>query len=214
MSRAAGRKGTGRPPDPAYGSFDKGIPGGIRHADANPDALATVTQPAAAEPLEEFRGMMAHGVPPQTGEHYQREMQDHARHPYQPEYSKPAPAIIPVPVYTVERASGYRPLADASARRITVPAAGSEPAEICGQDENRSLVQLLNEDSTHNCRIGKLENLAYDAQNQVIVGGARLPAAATGYTVLRIQGPLWAVSETSSAVVISVITEYEIANAQ
>src|SRR5487761_411211 len=98
MSRASGRKGTGRAPEPQYGSFDKGIPGGIRHVDANPNALATVAEPPRKEQLAEFRGMMAHGVAPGTGEHYQREMQAHARHPYQPEFDDLPPEVTPVPV--------------------------------------------------------------------------------------------------------------------
>ena len=213
MTRAGGRKSTGRTPDPEYGSFNKGIPGGIRHVDANPDALATVARPAVAEPLEEFRGMMAHGVPPQSGEHYQREMADHARHPYQPEYEKLPPEITPVPVYVVEEAAGPRPLAHASTRHIIAPAAGSEPVSVCGQDVTRFLVQMLNEDTTHNCRFGTLDNLQWDPANSKITGGARLPAGATGYTVVKTQGPLYVVSEDSSTPALSIILEFEIAGA-
>ena len=213
MSRAGGRKGTGRTPDPQYGSFGKGIPGGIRHVDANPNALATVAEPAVAEPLEEFRGMMAHGVAPGTGEHYQREMQDHARHPYQPEYEDLPPGITPVPVYVVESGAGPRPLAHASTRHIIAPAAGTEPVSVCGQDINRFLVQMLNEDTTHNCRFGQLADLQWDSANSKITGGARLPAGATGYTVVKTQGPLYVVSEDSNTPALSIILEFEITGA-
>jgi hypothetical protein len=82
---------------------------------------------------------------------------------------------------------------------------------ICGANQARSLVQLLNEDSTHQARFGQLEDLIYDAQNSVITGGARIPAGASGYMVFRSQDELYAISETSSTVVISVILESEIA---
>jgi hypothetical protein len=211
MSRAGGRRGTGRTPDPQYGSFDKGIPGGIRHVDKNEPVEQQ--EPAVAEPLDEFRGMMAHGVPPADVGHYNREMAEHARHPYKPGYEELPPGASPVPVYIVEGGSGPRPRAHASTRHITVPAAGSEPVWVCGQDANRSLIQLLNEDSAHNCRFGQLGDLQYDAENTAITGGARLPAGATGYTVIRTPGPLYVISETSSTAVISVITEYEIPGA-
>lgn len=211
MSRAGGRRGTGRTPDPQYGSFDKGIPGGIRHVDAN--APVEHQEPAVAEPLEEFRGMMAHGVPPADVGHYNREMAEHARHPYKPGHEEIPPGTAPVPVYIVEGGSGPRPLAHASTRHITVPAAGGEPVSVCGQDASRSLIQLLNEDSTHNCRFGQLGDLQYDPQNTAVTGGARLPAGATGYTVIRTQGPLYVVSEDSGTPVLSVILEFEIPGA-
>ena len=85
--------------------------------------------------------------------------------------------------------------------------------QILGEDDNRALVQLLNEDSTNNARIGQLGDLTFDAANSVITGGARLPADATSYTVLRTQGPLWGIADAASTVVISVITEFEIADA-
>ena len=47
----------------------------------------------------------------------------------------------------------------------------------------------------------------------MIAGGARLPADATTYTVLRTQGPLWGIADAASTMVISVITEFEIADA-
>lgn len=212
MSRAHGRRGTGRTPDPQYGSTDKGIPGGIRHVDAN--APAEQQEPAVAEPLDEFRGMMAHGVPPLDVGHYNREMAEHARHPYKPGFEELPPGLNPIPVYIVEGGSGPRPLAHASTRHIVVPAAGGEPVSVCGQDENRSLLQLLNEDSTHNCRFGQLGDLQFDSQNNGITGGSRLPAGATGYTVIRTQGPLYVISEDTGTPVISIIVEYEVPGAQ
>jgi hypothetical protein len=204
MSRAGGRRGTGRAPDPQYGSFDKGIPGGIRHVDANPDALATVARPAVAEPLEEFRGMMAHGVAPGTGEHYQREMQDHARHPYKPEYEDLPPAITPVPVYVVEEAGGSRPFRSASPRHITVPAStAAEPARICSVNPRRIEIRLLNEDTATDIRFGKLGDLSGG-------GGGLLPWPANTYLALPTQDELFAIGATGSGTpLLSIIEIFE-----
>lgn len=193
-----------------YGAGDyRGIPGGIQHVDAN--APVTHEKPLVAEPLAEFRGMMAHGVKPEDVGHYQREM--HPERPYHPHYKDLPPAVVPVPVYVVEGGAGPKPRARCAFRHITAPAAGSEPVSISGAGLSQSLVQILNEDSTHNCRVGELSDLAYDAANSTVIGGARLPANATGYTVLRTQSPLYVVSETSSTVVLSIIQEYEVAEA-
>ncbi len=196
----------------AYGRGDyAGIPGGKNHNDANP--VTEHEAPPDKESLELFRGMMAHGVPPEHVGLYHREMQDHARHPYQPEYAQLPPAITPVPVYVVDLGAGPKPRAAVALRHITVPAAGTEPVPICGADLTRALVQLLNEDSTHNCRFGPLAVLQWDAANSKVTGGARLPANATGYTVVRTQAPLYAVSEDSGTPSISIILEYEVAEA-
>lgn len=210
MSRASGKHGP-RAPEAEFG---RGDDTGITSTTGN-----IVNEPVerqevpVAGPLEEFRGMMAHGVPPADVGHYNREMAAHARHPYQPETERQAPEITPVPVYVVEEGSGPRPLAHAAYHHIAAPAAGSEPVPVCGQDVNRFLVQLLNEDPTHDCRFGQLSDLLYDAQNSKVIGGARLPAGATGYTVIRTQGPIYVVSEDSSAPELSIILEYEIAGA-
>lgn len=193
-----------------YGAGDyRGIPGGIQHVDANAPVIHE--KPLTGEPLAEFRGMMAHGVKPEDVGHYQREM--HPERPYHPHYEKEAPEVSPVPVYVVEQGGSPKPRARCAFRHITAPAAGSEPVSISGAGLSQSLVQILNEDSTHNCRVGELSDLAYDVANAVVIGGARLPSGATGYTVLRTQSPLYVVSETSSTVVLSVIQEYEVAEA-
>jgi len=195
---------------PQYGHGDDlGIPGGLNHNDAN-TPVAHEKPPETPE-LDPFRGMMAHGVRPDDVGVYQREVQ--GRKPYKPEYAPVDPGIRPVPVYVVEGSGGPKPKAKASYKTFTAPAASAQPIEIAGQDTGRSLVQLLNEDSTHNCRIGELADLTYDAQNSKITGGSRLPAAATGYTVLRTQTPLYVISEDSSTPHLSVIIEYEVAEA-
>jgi hypothetical protein len=112
----------------------------------------------------------------------------------------------------VEKHWRERPLAIAETRRITLPAASAEPVMLCAENPARSLVQMLNEDTTHQARFGPLEDLLYDQANAVITGGARLPAGASSYTVFRTQDAMYGISESSSAVVISVILEVETAN--
>ena len=104
-----------------------------------------------------------------------------------------------------------RPLSRVETRRFTLPARAVEAVMICPADPGRGLVQLLNEDATHQARFGQLRDLLYDAQNSVITGGARVPAGASSYLVFRSQDELYAVSETASAVVVSIILESEVA---
>jgi len=185
------------------------IPGGLNHL-ANPP----VQQQAVPRPQPEWpyrQSMLAHGVPPDEAGRYDRDPRLTGGQRGAPRSEPPpAPLTSPVPVYVVEKPWRNRPTATTDTRRITLPVAGGEPAMICGANPARSLVQLLNEDSTHNARFGQLRDLTYDGQNGVITGGSRLPAGATGYTVFRSQDELYATSETSSTVVISVILESEV----
>lgn len=191
MSRAHGRRGTGRTPDPQYGSFDKGIPGGIRHVDAN--APAGQQEPAVAEPLDEFRGMMAHGVPPLDVGHYNREMAEHARHPYKPRYEDLPPAASPVPVYIVEGTAAPGVIRGAYPRSITCPASTSaEPARLCGRNPDRVEIRLLNEDTATDIRI------AADLAALAAGTGALLPWPSNTYLAIPTQGELWAIGATGS----------------
>lgn len=204
MSRAHGRRGTGRTPDPQYGSFDKGIPGGIRHVDANEPAEQQ--EPAVAEPLEEFRGMMAHGVPPLDVGHYNREMAEHARHPYQPHSTRLPPVATPIPVYIVEREAGAKGLLSAAGHKIQVTFAGQEPTRLCSKDPDRYRVTLLNEDTVNLVRFANSPAELTGAQGQI--PGAVLPAVTNSYLTLYTQDELWAIADTvSSPVFVSVILE-------
>lgn len=191
---------------------ERDIPGGLNHQ-SNPP----VQQQEVPVPEREWqyrRAQLAHGVPPDEAGHHDRDPRLTGGQRGAPDWGpSEAPGPVPVPVYIVEKAAGRRPAASSTHQKITLPAAGSEPVTICVASPARSLVQLLNEDSTHHARFGQLEDLTYDASNGVITNGSRLPAGASGYTVLRTQGQLHGISETSTPVVISVITEYEIANA-
>lgn len=199
--------------DPAQGrGWHRGIPGGQNHL-ANPPVEHQAVPTRPARPPYHY-GLNSHGVPFEEHGRYDRTLDQGVRvDEKRPPLASESPMPEPVPVYIVEQGGGRDPLAITGTKRLTLPAAGSEPVQIVDQNEGRSLVQLLNEDSAHHARIGQLGDLAFDAQNSVIVGGSRLPANATSYMILRTQGPLWAVSETSNTVAISVVTEFQIANA-
>jgi hypothetical protein len=186
------------------------IPGGIPHHGNPPVKHPPVPVPEREWPYR--RALLAHGVPP-DGKHSDRDPRlsggQRGKAKTEP---PPAPLQTPVPVVIVEKPWRDRPQAITDTRRITLPAASAEPVMICGANQTRSLVQLLNEDTTHQARFGQLEDLIYDAQNTVVTGGARIPAGASGYTVFRSQDELYAISETSSTVVISVILESEVAS--
>lgn len=187
---------------------ERDIPGGRNHV-ANPPITR---QPAPEKPREwQFRRAdLAHGVPPdEAGQQFRDPRLTGGQHGAALLEAPPAEKIYPVPVYIVERAGWPRPQAVVDTRRLTLPAAGREPVMICPASESRSLVQVLNEDTSHQARVGRLEDLGYDTYNAVITGGSRLPAGATGYTVFRTQDAVYGTSETSSTVVISVILESE-----
>ena len=235
MSRGAGRKGTGREdwigelladlgvsgnrPQTEGERREEGIgderdiPGGKNHL-ANPESDPP---PGYGKPAEwRYRKDLAHGVDPDEAGHHDRDGQ-HGRPAGGQSGKAPLEGeknlALPVAVYIVERPGGSRARATAAMRRVTLPAAGSEPVTVCSASESRVFVQVINEDSTHNCRIGNLEDLAYDFQTSSFYGGARLPAGASGYTVFRTKDQVFGVSETSSTVVISVILEDEITGA-
>ncbi len=211
MSRAAGKHGPrsrGQLAEEGIGD-PRDIPGGRNHL-ANPEvSRETVPVPETEWPYR--RALLAHGVDPDEAGRTFRDPRLSGGQRGAPVLDAPVPpGESPVPVYIVERAGWPRPQAYVDARHLTVPAASGEPVMVCPANPARSLVQLLNEDSSHNVRFGRLEDLQYDAQNAVITGGARLPSGASGYTILRTQDALYAISETSSTVTISVVLESEL----
>ncbi len=142
MSRAHG-KHSPRPPELSperkreYGIDDRDIPGGKPHL-GNKQVLEQ--QLTAAEPLGQFRGMMAHGVPPAEYGLHDRE---HHGKAYQPHFEQLREPPSPVPVYLVQRSG--RGLKHTAMKHFQAPPIGSEPVQICGQDTSRSTVRLLNE---------------------------------------------------------------------
>jgi hypothetical protein len=224
MSRSSGRRNPTRssadpgPDSPLgreMGESERQDPGGwINTETGNVLNYETPRQPVTSpEPMDQFRGMMAHGVPHEEDTTEERALAErggpNVRRGRKVPAEKPAELPPPVPVYIVERESGPRPLTVAGLYRLTVPAIGKDPVRVAGEDARRSLLQVMNEDSATNIRIGNLIDLSVDAQNNVVTGGARLPAGASGYTAIRTQGQLYAIAETGSAATISVILEFE-----
>lgn len=157
----------------------------------------------AAEPLAEFRGMMAHGVPPHEFEDRKPEHQG----PRVPRYA-PLPAKRPaIPVYIVEEAGGSRPLRSAAPRSVQLGAAGGQSVRLCGKDPSRKNVLILNESSSSDVRFGQ-------RPGDVEAGtGALLPWPGNSYLRLSTQDELWAISADAGTPAVSVIEEFESAGA-
>jgi hypothetical protein len=191
VSRASGKHGP-RAPEAEYGrGDDTGITSTTGNISNEPVQRQDV--PVAA-PLEEFRGMMAHGVPPADVGHYNREMAEHARHPYKPGYEKLPPGIIPVPVYVVEEAGGGGDaLRSASPRHITCPAStAAEPARVCGRNAARTAVLLLNEDTATDIRIAVSPGDLVQSAEGGTLGGALIPWPGNSYVRVDTQDELFA----------------------
>lgn len=199
MSRAHG-KHTQRPPELSpgqkaeYGIDDRDIPGGRTHL-INPQTRQQKTP--APEQLAEFRGMMAHGVPPE-GHTYHRPAKS-----YQPEYADLRKPPVPVPVYIVEDSAGSRPFKNIFTNTITVPSGAIEPVRLCSNDPGRIHVAFLNESSTgKGVRFGQMQQVEASQ-------GALLPASMSSYVRIEGHSELFALSLDSNSYTISVILETE-----
>lgn len=202
MSRAHG-KHTGRQPalspqqDAEYGIEPaRQIPGGETHL-VNRQVIRQ--EVPAPEPLAQFRGMMAHGVPPHETRDRKPPGKQHPVPAYAPE-QKTRPAI---PVYIVEDAGGSRPLRSAAPQSITLEASTGEARRLCGKDASRDSVLLLNESSSSDIRF------AQRISDLVNGGGALLPWPGNSYLRVRTQDELWAISADSGTPAVSVIQEFE-----
>lgn len=154
-----------------------------------------------------YSGMMAHGVEPTV--HYggrpaptpeQRTEHEASRKRQAAPQAAPA-RQSPVPVYLVDVGSGSEPLKRMATKNLTVKGLGNRPERIAGRDPHRSVLRLLNEDPTNGVRI-----LA-EATDEI---GALLPAAMTSYQEFGSQDDIYAIGNTASSVVLSVIIEYDV----
>lgn len=157
--RGIGSKGNGREPafdpdspegrDIGASKLTQGvpspIPGGRTHI-ANAATVRQRTPVPDAKP--EYRGTLAHGVPP--GSYTTRERADAMRgnpnhhEPLRPHYTDPNPDLpLPVPVYVVEPGQGSRPLFTLASDVFTVPVTGSAPIRIAARDATRSHILLM-----------------------------------------------------------------------
>lgn len=190
--------------------YESPLPGGRKHL-AN-DPVEHEQPPTPTQHSEEFEGILAHGVPPARHGVYDRaDLPATQRGHYEPVYKKQPDPVVPVPVVVVERVGDIRPIKQAVTKNFQAPAIGSEPVSICERDESRISVRVLNEDATNAARVGQLEDLAVDFQNNLIIGGALLPKSMTSYLEIKTQGPLYVLSMGANNPRISVIIETEVA---
>jgi hypothetical protein len=221
MSRAAGRKSnTPRQPVPGDPEADEiGLsvrqdPAGspIPGLTGNIANYETVRQqvPVGDEAFNEYRGMMAHGVPndSETTEERASMVRDGgiAQHnpPSEPELKGPAVKPTPVPVYLVELGGGSAPYITASPRNVTVPNTANDPVRICGRNIRRNRIGLLNEDTATNIRFAVRPS---DLTNG---GGALLPWPINTYQWFETQDELFATTVSATlTVTMSVIEEFD-----
>lgn len=179
------------------------IPGGRVHITNAPAMRQRVDIPASPP---EVKDLNAHGVTPPT--HTARDRADAMRgpnspkQPHIPAYDTVDPGPVPVPVRLVE-ADRPRVLRTSSHRKFAVQPSTGEAVRLCGQDFDRTYVQLLNEDAANAIRV------AQRPADLNSGGGTLLPAAATGYLKIDTQDELYAISANGSAPTISIIQVFE-----
>jgi hypothetical protein len=179
------------------------IPGGLNHL-ANPP----VTHGPVPTPVQEWpfrRSDLAHGVPPDEAGRQDRDPRLTGGQRGKARMAPPeAPRATPVPVYIVEGEGGGGVIRTVSPRSIQLSAAGTFPTRVCGKNQHRVEVQLLNEDTATDIRFG------------VGVGGltgglgALLPWPSNSYLTVKTQDELWAIGATGSGTPrLSVIEVFE-----
>lgn len=160
MGRASGRKNLPRAPQPGTPEGDdiglsaRQDPSGspIPGLTGNIVNYPVVRQkPAAGQPgetFDEYRGMMAHGVPNDSETTNQRAL--HEQGPLlpdrkgEPELHRDRELPAPVPVYLTTLNAGGRPLGTISTAKITIPAStGSDPVRIASRDLDRTSMYLM-----------------------------------------------------------------------
>jgi len=180
------------------------IPGGRPHIGNAPAVRHTVPIP----PSDPEIGMgNAHGVVP--GSHTNAERADAERGPNTVHRTMPRPQHhqvherpMPIPVFVVQDAHNDV-LRDSAPRSLTVPANTGEPVRLCGKDQGRSEVLLLNESTTTDVRFAQRQS------DLNAGGGALLPWPSNSYLRLRTQGQLYALSASGTAATVSVIQVFE-----
>lgn len=176
------------------------IPGGREHI-ANAPAIRQQVPVPDSKP--EITDLNAHGVP--HGSATSRERAEIMRGPntvHQRANPAPTPVVerpAPIPVYVVQDGKA-EVLRAAYPRTFTVPGnSGNDPVRICGRDQNRTAVMILNESTAHNIRV------AQRPSDLNLGGGALIPYPTNSYTRIDTQDELYAISADSSSAQISVI---------
>lgn len=180
------------------------IPGGKQHI---VNASATRQRTPVPDSRPEITDLNAHGVDP--GTHTSRERAETMRGPNSvhrtppPTFAPPEKRPEPVPVYLVEEGSAPRVLRTSAPHSITLQASTGEGVRLCGQDQNRTVVRLLNESTSSDIRYAQGPR---DLNNG---GGALLPWPNNSYLNLVTQDELWAISADSGTPRISIVQEFE-----
>lgn len=167
----------------------------------------------ADETFDEYRGMMAHGVPndSETTEERASMVRDGslAQHnpPSPPVVRTPEKRPTPIPVYVVAEGSSGKAFVSSSPRNITIPPAtgslAADPVRLCSRDPKRVKLLLLNEDTANNIRF------AVRPSDLNGGGGALLPWPTNSYLRLDTQDELFGLAIGTAPVVVSVIQEFE-----
>jgi hypothetical protein len=174
------------------------IPGGEQHIVNYPTVRR---EPDVGEPLPEFRGMEAHGVPPGAFEPHERGDDKPVNPPHSPRPARRPPAV---PVYLTTREGGPEAYLSSSPRNVTIPSTAKDPVVVCGRNPKRNRVGLLNEDTATNIRF------AVSPQGLVNGGGALLPYPNNSYLWLETQDTLYATTVSATlSVTLSVIEEFD-----
>jgi hypothetical protein len=184
-----------------FGVPQADLPGGKGHT---VNAATPHTRPAV-KPERPADYHKYHGVPSDNGLYEVPE----------PQIGRiPRPAPVPkvpdaVPVYVVEGAQA-RVLRTASPRHIICPASTSaEPALVCGTDQRRVRIGLLNESTNTDVRIGAAPGELVTGPGGAL-GGALVPWPCNSYLWFETQDSLYAQGATGSGTpLLSVIEVFE-----
>ncbi len=187
------------------------IPGGAVHV-VNAPTVRQKTPAPDAPP--EIKPINAHGVMPGTATTRDRadlERGTNGHNPpkahYQPSGDPPPP---PVPVVIVEQGDPGGSYRSSAPHSFLVPGNTSDMTRLCGRDQSRRYLYVLNEDATHSARFAQrpTDLVIQDATGKTI-GGALLPAGMSSYLRLSTQDELWIVSSDTNTPRISVIQEFD-----
>jgi len=179
------------------------IPGGREHIANAPTIRQQVPIP---DSRPEITDLNAHGVPHGTATNRERaEIERGPNTVHQRTPRTPTPVVdrpSPIPVYVVQDA---RPevLRTAAPHHFQLQASTGEPVRLCGRDQTRESVMILNESTSSDIRF---------AQRQADLGnggGALLPWPSNSYLKINTQDELYAISKDSGTPVISVIQVFE-----
>lgn len=227
MGRASGRKNTtprqpvpGSPEGDEIGVSARQDPSGspIPGLTGNIGNYETVRQKPATPDgtFDEYRGMMAHGVPngsettTERADAVRGSRLDQHRPPSPPKLGTDRPSPPAIPVYLTTPASGGRPLGTISTAKITVPGAGVDPVRIASRDGDRTDMYLMVETAAGaagaaptGIRIDKM------VSNLSAGYGALIRAGGASYQKLDgLEDELFAISNDGSACTVSVMYLY------